>query len=189
MSDAPAVVPALGYSITANLAGEKQIVFQCYVGQDEDDAAVNAKLDRVIAFVDRLKARAELPDLRDELSKHEKTVAQFDEDRAKLDNQFRSAAAIAELKIKTLVADKEKMFAAAEAQFRKDGRVGDFNPTGHTRTNLDRQDAGIKAIEDEIEAMRNQRAIEIENVDISRRRFQQEIDRLLAKIAEREKVT
>jgi hypothetical protein len=45
--------PAIGYSIVANLGGDRQITVQCFVDEGEEDKAVNARFDRVMTFIDR----------------------------------------------------------------------------------------------------------------------------------------
>ena len=86
MSDtATSATPAIGYSITANIDGNRRIVFQHFVAADEDDASVNANLDRIMGLVDRQRARYEIPGLAEELETLTNTMAQYEEDRARVD--------------------------------------------------------------------------------------------------------
>lgn len=178
--------PAIGYSILANLGGEKQITFQHFVSEDEDDAEVNARLDRIIALIDRQKARVDLPILREELADHERTLAQFMEDKARLDVDHKAAQARRDLQIATLGKEIEKLHNAGAEQHSATGRQAAYKPVGQVKVNIDRQRAGIAAIEQEKEAAEAERTQAHQNMSISVTRYEGEIERRKAKIAELE---
>lgn len=186
MSEPVKNVPAIGYSITANLGGEAQIVFQHFVGEDEADAEVNRRLDRILTFVERLRARGELPDLRKELDKHEVALANFTQDRANIDAQFARDQAMADVQIKQLNEQVAKEFADGERAHKASGRQGSYTPSGRTRANIERIEASIAAVKGEKEKQVAEREAALQNLGNAVQRYEQEIERLKAKIAENE---
>lgn len=178
--------PAIGYSILANLGGEKQITFQHFVSEDEDDAEVNAKLDRIIGLIDRQKARVDLPILREELADHERTLAQFMEDKQRLDVDHVAAQARRDLQIATLTKTIEGIHNEAAEQHMGTGRQAPYKPVGQVKVNIDRQRAGIAAIEAEKEVAEAECKQAHQNFDISVKRYEGEIERRKVKIAELE---
>ena len=89
--DKPAT--AIGYSIVVNLDGNRQVTAQCFVAENEDDAAINGKFDRVFAILDRQKARYDVVNERDELRKEETTLDQLKEDLTRADHEYEKAQA------------------------------------------------------------------------------------------------
>lgn len=179
--------PAIGFSITANLGGERQIVFQHFVGQDEDDKTVNARLDRLMMFVDRLKAKTDLPELRDELAKLETTLAQFEEDRARLETEHVAAQARLDLQGNTLAKDIDKLLREGEAAFRAAGRQGAYTPQGLAKASIERVQFGLNQVTEEKARASAERDQALANMAISVKRYSEHIETLKAKIAEREK--
>jgi phage shock protein A len=88
-----AVAPAVGVSITTDVARGRQIVLQTYYPLDMPQADVDQMLDRMLLSVDRQKAIAELPELEDDLTKAERTLAQFREDLGMTDVRHSEAQA------------------------------------------------------------------------------------------------
>jgi DNA invertase Pin-like site-specific DNA recombinase len=178
--------PAFGYSIVANLGGDRQMTVQCFVAEDEADAEVHAKIDRAFRVVDRQKARYELVDLREELHKVSETLAQFREDKARIDHQIDVKLAQLDVQAATANDDYKERMNEGAAKHAARGRVGDYQPTGAERANLDRITASVAQIAAEkakIEAERTQHA---ESVMISIKRHEEACATLSAKIAERE---
>lgn len=178
--------PAIGYSIVANLGGDRQITIQCFVGEDEADDAVNARMDRAFRVVDRQKAKYELVDLRDELIKKQETLAQFHEDKARIDHDIDVKLAMLDVQVgvgnDTLTAMNNDAYEAHV----KTGRQGEFRAAGATKANMERVKQGLAQIQeqrDKIVAERNQHH---ESVMISITRYEAAIAADEAKIAARE---
>jgi len=184
--DAVKDVPAIGYSILANLGDDRQVTFQCFVGQDETDDAVNGRLDRIMGFIDRLKARSELPGLRAELDKHVSTLAQMREDKARLDIEFERSQASLDVQAAEINDQISKTTEAGVEAAKAAGRAS-FKPQGHVKTNLDRLNAGVKQIAAEKQKNVNEREAALQNYAVTENRYVEEIEKLQAKIAEREK--
>jgi hypothetical protein len=182
--DEPIKVPAIGYSVLANLGDEKQITFQHFVAADDSDATVNACLDRIVGLIDRQKARIQLPTLRDELAEHERTLAQFVEDKARLDIEFNAAQARRDIQIVTLNKTVDTITNDAAEQHAATGRQAAYKPTGVVKTNIERQKAGIAAIEQEKVTAVAERDQAHAHFDVSVKRYEGEIERRKAKIAE-----
>lgn len=178
--------PALGYSIVANLGGDRQMTVQCFVGEDETDAVVNARMDRAFRVVDRQKARYELVDIREELVKHQDTLAQFLEDKARIDHDM--DVRIAHLDVQMNVGNDtyKGLHNEAYEKHTASGRQGSFNPTGATKANLERITQGIEQLKAERDKLVAEKAQANENVSISIRRYEAAIAAAKARIAERE---
>jgi len=185
----PKTAPAIGYSLTCNLGGDRQIVFQCFVAEDESDESVNAKLDRMSGFADRLKARAELPQLREELEKHMAGYNQMIEDKARLDLDFEKSQASLDVQVENLneqIANAEK---AAQVQWEANGRRGAYTPTGSAKANIERFRTGIKAVLDDKAKNAAERDAAVSNYEITKKTWELQEKRLRDKIAEREAQT
>jgi hypothetical protein len=128
--------PAIGYSVTCNLDGNRQIVFQCFVDQDEDDASVNAKLDRVLRFSDRQRARYELVDMAKEIDELTKTLDQFDIEKGRVEENFQKAQASFDLQIMELRAQAKDLQTKGYNEHAASGRKGDYVPRGATAAQL-----------------------------------------------------
>jgi len=179
-----AEAPALGYSIVANLGGDRQITVQCFVASDEALSSINDKIDRALAVVDRQKARYELVDLRAEYDKVAKTYSQFKEDYARIEADYAASQA-------TLDEDLTKALALYDDEYQsgynahvESGRRGEYKPTGHRQSAL----LAIKGHQEKLKEARAkneaERAAAVQNVEISIRRYEDEIARLAARISE-----
>lgn len=183
-------VRALGWSITANLGGDRQIVLQSFLEADMTPAQKNEILDEAMRLVDRQKAAAERPDVVKDLRKHRDTLAQMDEDQARLDADFPLKlegikARIADLKddaahqarlaehLKGPEAEwtrlkeaRTSIYNAGLNEHLAAGRTGGYTPKGHRATDLQRLDRAIEqgkeALAGEIEAFERKRHQDIE---------------------------
>lgn len=179
-------IPAIGYSIIANLGGEKQITLQHFVDQDEPVDKINARLDMIVGLIDRQKARTDLPVQREELADHERTLAQFREDKARLDADHAAAQARRDLQMATLSRKIALLTNEGAEQHVASGRQAAYKPVGQVKVNIDRQRAGIAAIEAEKETAEAECKQAHQNFDISVERYEGEIARRKIKIAELE---
>jgi hypothetical protein len=191
MSEAPKKeVSAIGYSITTNIDGNRQIVFQHFIAADATDAQVNADLDRLMALVDRQRAKYEIPDAQAELDKMREEISQFTEDKEAIaEANYQKGVAAADVELATLRSQREKVINEAQAAHRNNGRQGAFKPIGHVKTTLERIDTGIEQIVESKGKMAAERDFYVQNVEanIQRRRdrvviLQEKIDRLTAQV-------
>lgn len=159
-------VVATGVSLVVGLSDNMQITFQSGFEGDETDAAVNARLDRLVALANRQKAIAEVPMLENELFKHREELAQFQEDldRVELDHamaQGQRGQALAELEagrakarekfeaeINVMILEmqdvRQETFNAGLGEHQRSGRSGSYAPKGHVATNLAKIDKQIE---------------------------------------------
>lgn len=183
-------VGVIGYSITANIDGNRQMVFQHFVPQDATDDQVNADLDRIMRLIDRQRSVYELPELREELHKLSEEIAQYNEDMVtQAEVNFGKAQAELHVQLETLQKDHKKVFDEAYAAFRNNGRQGQFEPKGQTKANLERLDAGIRQITEQLGKNAAERDFFQKNTQANIERRLARIDMLKAKIAEREGLT
>lgn len=178
--------PALGYSFTCNIDERTNMVVQCFVGEDASDEDVNAKLDRAYGFVQRIKARGEIVELRGKLDSLRKIVAQMVEDRGNIDVAYEKQVATSHVEIEKLNATIAEITKEGEAQFLADGRRGDYAPTGARKANIERQEAAIRGVEAELAKNEAERQAAIANYEVSKTRHEQEIALVEKRIAELE---
>ena len=185
MSEA-STAPALGYSIVANLGGDRQITVQCFVGSDEPLASINKKIDRALAVVDRQKARYELDDLHEERHKTAQTLAQFEEDLARLDLDFEASQDSLRKQITEVLALSNAEFDKGYAEHIASGRRGDYKPIGATKQAIAASEMQKRQIEEAMHKNASERDQALQQTTISVQRFKQALATLEAKIAERE---
>lgn len=159
-------VIATGLSIIVGLTNDRQMTFSSGYEGDEDDSSINARLDRMMRFADRLKARYEIGEIEKRLADNRKGLAQFkDHIRTAEDNRDRDLAdfdvQIAELerlkpeerakhaaemdaKILRFQEMRKEHFNLALETHQTRGRSGSFVPRGQDKVNLDRIDLAIK---------------------------------------------
>lgn len=159
-------VPAVGFSLTTNLDGNRQAVFQGFVPADMSDGEVNAFLDRVRGFSDRLRAVYEIGEVEAELRKHRDSLAQMTEDRARLDLEHEEAQALRRQELAAAEAGKDEARSSAQAtigaeilkmqelrqtkfneglnEYRRQGRQGSYSPQGARKADLEKIDRGIE---------------------------------------------
>lgn len=181
MTTAPA--PALGYSIVANLGGDRQITVQCFVGEDEPLSTINAKLDRALAVVDRQKARYEIDEIREDLSKHEKTYAQFVEDAERIELDYQQSQKGLNDEIEKLAALHDETRDAGYQAHVSSGRRGGFAPSGHLKQQLSAINGQKLQLAEARDKNTAERDAAISQLAISKARYEAEIDRLKTKIA------
>lgn len=156
---------ALGFSITANLGDNRQIVVQSFVPLDADARDIDHLLDKVMGRLDRQKARYELDALAEEIETQSQTLRQYEGDKARIDHeheiaqaqrrielQEREATRASERKaveaqidsdILTLNQTRQSVWADGEAEARRSGKLGAYKPVGIRAQNLAKIDAGI----------------------------------------------
>ena len=156
---------ATGVSLVVSLANDRQITFQSGFEGDEPDPVVNARLDRLCRFADRLKVKAEIPETEAELRKQSETLAQFQEDlaRARADHAHQQSLRRVELQeridhrdkarkefeteIDVAILDmqdaKKKLWNSGAEEHARSGRLTAYTPRGAAATNLERVDKAI----------------------------------------------
>lgn len=159
-------VVATGVQIVVGLTNDRQMQFQTGFEGDETDAVVNERFDRIMRLADRQKARYEIGDIEADLAKHRETLAQFREDRARIDLDHERQQAQRRVELETRIAerDAEKAKFVAEidatilriqdarqnvfndglADHGRSGRGGSYVPKGHVKANLERIDRQLE---------------------------------------------
>lgn len=181
-----APAPAIGYSVVANLAGDRQVTAQCFVAEDETEAAINAKFDRVFRVIDRQKSRYELVDIRKELHKLRETLAQFEEDLGRADLEFDKAQASLDEQAKTLTEDRQEAFQTGYDEHVNSGRRGEYQPKGTTLATMRTHDVALSQVKDQKEKNEAERNQHRQQILISVERYKKAIASAEADIAERE---
>lgn len=182
---APTPAPAIGYSIVSNLGGDRQMTVQCFVGEDEADRVIHAKIDRIFRVVDRQKARYELVDLREERIKTDETLAQFKEDFARVEQEHAKAQAARDVEIVELQKVRGQKHQAGYSAHVATGRQGAYNPKGTVKVDLDRIDAGVQQLVDQKAKAEAEREQHVQSLNVSMERYTKALEALDAKVAAR----
>lgn len=183
MNDNRIPAPALGYSVVANLDGNRQLTMQCFVGEDEPNEVVNAKLDRAFAVIDRQKARYDIVSENEEMSKERGILAQLEEDLARVDAEFTKTQAELHAQAQEFEAQRSKAIEAGYAEHTASGRRGDYQPRGQTQQTVNAvnaADRNVKAALEKNEAERDQHR---QGVMISIERYKKAIDERTGRLA------
>jgi len=153
---------ALGFSITANLDGNRQIVVQSFVPLDMPGSEIDAIFDRVMGRIDRQRARYEIDEVQADLDKHVQTLAQFREDLDRLEQEHQTNQAKRQIEIDERVKQRPAERKKAEAEcdvhilevqqmrqkewesgaqeHARAGRSGSYKPMGARARNLELAD-------------------------------------------------
>ncbi|MDE2426663.1 MAG: hypothetical protein KGO96_12225 [Elusimicrobia bacterium] len=158
-----AAAPALGFSIVANLGDNRQITCQCFVDVTEELPAIHQRIDLVQAVIDRQQAKYQVKDHRAELEKHKQAYQRLQDDLNSVELRFQQ--------------EKD----AGGARLLEIAKAMGESMSASNRRALEAEKAGLVA---KLEANEAERKAHLSNVLVSKERFEEEMDRLSAKIAD-----
>ena len=167
-------VLAVGVTLVHTIADGRQISFSTAFAEDMSKEKRNALLDDLMSLSNRQKAISDRPDVEAELLKHRETLAQYQEDMARLEAEFPTKQAAREASLQALVKGRdnarEEQLAEFTEQYEKlttrragefntgykehldRGRTGEYKPSGHREANLRNMD---KELEQARETIKN----------------------------------
>ena len=179
---------AIGYSMVANLPGDRQLTMQCFVAEDESDADIRAKLDRAFGFLDRQKARYEIPDIEERIEQQQAQLSQMAFDLEAADKAFDEAqAGLAEQAAQVGAAKKTVTDAAYEA-FTRSGRQGEHRLRGTDLAHVERADNQLASIKAEMEKNVAERDAHRNQILVGKKRYELAIEKDRAKLVEKERL-
>jgi len=178
--------PAIGYSIVANLPGDRQVTVQCFVAEDEENEAVNKRLDRAFGFLDRQKARYEIPEIKDKIEEQEATLAQMERDLAAADEAFEKSQAELDIGMKTAVDTRDSFVQRGYNEHVASGRRGEYEPRGSDKARIDQHQSVIADYTAQKEKNIAEREQYRNNIVVGKRRYEAAIARDKEKLAEKE---
>jgi septum formation inhibitor MinC len=184
----PIQVPAIGFSTTINVDGNRQIVFQGYFEQDESDDTVNARLDRIMRLADRQRGIYEIPLLKEERQKLRDDVAQAEQDIAEADANFQKQQAQLDVQILEMHGQREEALKEGYAAHAKRGGQGPYKPQGKTEANLRLVETQIENFKKAKETNAAERQQFLDNIQVAISRRQARLLVLDEKIGDLEKV-
>lgn len=141
-----ATSPAIGYSITANVNGDRQVVFQHFVDQETSVADQNAMIDRIMDAIDRQQARYRIPELRTERNKLEAELLMAERDLAAVDLDYQARVEVRNRAVADLQSAKKGEHDAGYAEHTSSGRRGSYEPVGHRKQRINAIEAEEKAL-------------------------------------------
>lgn len=166
---------AIGYSIASNMGGDRQMTVQCFVAEDEPEEVINRKIDRVMAVLDRQKAKYDLSKLErefEEVALHTRNFL----------NAIPMAAKAAEAQKQTLEAEllgmqeaRKEVYDEAYAAHVKAGRRGQFSPKGSLEGQLRNMDAQINKAKLAIQALPADTAQHRDQTVVNVRKYQDDL--------------
>lgn len=176
-------VPAIGFSTTVNVDGDRQMVFQGYFEQDEADSVVNARIDRIMALADRQRSKFKLPGLREELQKLTDELAQSDQDIAEAELNFQKAQAALDIQTVELSGRRANLNNDMASAHRAMGKSGDYVPKGAAKSSLDNIDTALKEIQERKVKNEAERKFHRDNVEVNIKRRHARVAMLQEQIA------
>lgn len=184
----PTQVVALGYSIVGALSDNAQITFHHAIAEDESDASVNRKIDRLMGIIDRQRAKYEAPAIRKELADLEDQLSQSAEDIANSERNFVKAQADLDVQIQEMQSKFKSTNTEALERHKRSGRGGSYTPTGATKMALTNIQAGIDEAAKAKHRNEEEKQAFLSNIGISNQRRKDRIAILQGKLAEIDKI-
>ena len=181
-------VPAIGFSTTINVDGNRQIVFQGYFEQDESDPTVNARIDRIMLLADRQRAKYSLPDLQAARDKIARELAQYEEDIATAEVEYKKTQAAIDVQILEYGKQREKVHNEGAAAHNARGGAGVYKPKGATAAGLANIEKALEVAADQKKHNDAERAQFLDNTRIAIERRQKELPLLDKQIADLERL-
>lgn len=175
---------ALGWSITANIDGNRQIVLQSFFAADASAEEANAQLDFANAILDRQRAKYEIPDLEKEASKLRDEISQAEQDIAEAQVNHDKAQASLDEQIAKLQGLSEDEFKAGYANHRNTGRQGSYTPKGATKANMERIETDINRASEAKSKNDGERDQFLANIGIALNRRRDRIKEIEARLGE-----
>ena len=182
----PIKVPAIGFSITANIDGNRQVVFQGFFDENEEDKVVNRRVDRVMHLIDRQRSIYEIPGLKEELQKLTDELAQYNEDVGKAEIEFEKAQATLDVQFLEVQQTRAKEHEAGLAEHKRSGKMSGYKPAGNRARNLELCQKQLDDIKKQKETNAAERQQFLDNIKASIERRQTRIEILKTKIADLE---
>ena len=136
--------PAIGYSMSCNIGAERGITVQCFVGEDEDDRTINAKIDRVFRVMDRQLAKYAVDGLRKAARKFEEQLAKLVESEAVMENQHQKDLAQIDIEIAEYQTHADSIREAAYSVAAQTGRSNKAALAGQPNANIQRMEKAVK---------------------------------------------
>lgn len=166
---------AIGYSILSNLGGDRQMTVQCFVGEDEDIGLINTKIDRVMAVLDRQKAKYDL-------DKEEKEFEEVALHTRNFLNAIPMAEKAAQAQLETLKAEllgmqdaRKEVWDGGYEAHRAGKRQGSFAPTGAMKGRIQNMDNEIAKKEAAIRALPNDTGQHRDQTVVNVRKYQDDM--------------
>ncbi len=165
-------VLAVGFSVVANLGGDRQVTLNGVLPYDMHVSVKNGMLDGVMLLADRQRARYEIVELEADILKHQDILSQMTEDRARVERDHEKQQATRRVEIDERKAMREperkklssdigaaildvqkkhgQLYAHAQAEHTSSGRRGAFEPKGQVKSNLDKLAHGLEQLKAEM---------------------------------------
>lgn len=182
--DAKKEVSALGYSIAANINGDRQITFQHFIASDATDAEVNADMDRIMRIVDRQQAIYQIPSLEEERGQLLGQIAQSEKDLEALNAEYEAWEAEQNKLISTLKIEQEAVQKRAYNEHVANSRRGQFELRGASRAQYEAYERDIGKIVESMIAKAQEKGAGESNLRANNAHRQNRIATIDEKIAE-----
>lgn len=170
--------PALGYSIVANLGGDRQMTVQCFADSEEPVASIHAKIDKAMVVIDRQRAKYRLTELVEERHKQAVTLGRAEDDLARVEGEFQTEQARIDAQLGYLSEQIAEIDKVANARGRTGGAVG----AEKARQKAMREE--VKSLVEVKSKQQAEREQHRQNVIISIARFKESIEKLDQDLAE-----
>lgn len=177
---------AIGVSVTCNLGGTRQVVLQTFYPQDAPPKELHAALDSLMSLADRQEAKYSLPDLYEELEKHEAAVRNLQADVARVDEQFFARMATLEAEYVKHMAEADRIFQEGYDIHVNEGKQGEYKPQGNRQQAFKVTGAAAAKVKEQITKENAEREQSLTGVMTNLERFEEQTAIRKAKIAKAE---
>jgi phage protein D len=187
VTGAPEKAPAtaLGWSMTANLGGDRQVVFQSFVPSDAPDPEINAVIDRAVRIVDRQQARHEIVAYTKERADLQADVEQGDANIETVEANYKKAQAEFDVQALELNRAIGTTRAAAAEKAAQRGQSPHAALKGQGQSLIDRCDQGLAQIKEDRARQAEERTVALEGFHATQKRRRDRIALLDTMISEK----
>lgn len=179
---APKQVPAIGYSILCNMGGDRQMTVQCFVGEDESEDVIAARMDKVFRVVDRQKARYDLDKLYKEFEEAGRHLRNFLNAIPIAEHQAKHQIAVLEAELSAMQDAKKEVFNQGYEQHTASKRRGPFEPSGALKGRLNAMEQEIQKKRDRIRQVPEEQRQHRDQTLINVQKYQDDLRRMRLKI-------
>lgn len=176
--------PAIGYSVAAVLGDRRNMTVQCFVGEDEADDVVNAKIDRIMRVVDRQQAFYDIEAELEGFHKVGAALQQLIDGLPIAERNYNEQRARLVVEVQAKEDARKSAYSDGYNEHVKRGGRGDYVPKGHVAADLARMDADIAQTQEKITKMPADRAQHRQELVNSIAHYQGDLKKRRAKVNE-----
>lgn len=188
MTEKTKELPAIQVSVATVIGDNHQLQLAWYLDPASTEDEQNAALDKLGRLADRQKAKYRVVDLRKDLVKHKTTLAQFREDLARVDGEHVKRIAETDVAIEAVNKAKSKNYDEGASEHAAKGSPIPYELRGGRLAEDNRLKAVLAKIDGDKQKLTAERDVAMQSLEVSIKRYLEQIALLEEQIADCEKL-